>query len=508
MTQTIVLNKFIKFLNFKRKELKNLLESEEKIPEKQQQQIKQTLLDLGKLQQDFSKGHCFAFSLCYSSMAYLGKAVLAWWEALLCAIAAWDETEEALTREVTLPPLPHVKNAPTTLTALITKALDYIKLHQTDSNHEDNRLIFEDQKEGVVHQRIVLEPNRGFFELLDNAGNLKKITHRECAAGNFTDEQLERLLEEKYINGFICLLHNSSHALSLSYFDSQWRLYDPNYPHEPEKIHQTFTTKKELIKNLRCILGTSIAIEVASLEPSQQSHIEVSYRTMINESGTTLFCNHGLILIALLTPVVLDKMLLNDAATEPSCCAHVAQGVIEKTSDNWTGLHMVARYAPAALGRVLDYAARAPAGCARIANTLVEKTQDGWTGLNMIARYAPAQLTKAFTLVSQAENGAELILKILATKTAEGKNNWQAIKSQLSSYQLYRLKKHIVDQFSASIRDHETAKKLKQLLTNPTESDYQNLCVKQGFFSLSKPTKISQTLLGTLNRRLRASPAA
>lgn len=220
MTQAIITDKFITYLSIKEEELNSYYQSlSDTKPDQPQElqkkklmlkQTKERLAELKKLQDDFiQKGHCFGFALCYSSMAFLGEPTLAWWESALCTIAEWDGKKNTLMTAIkTLPTLPYTESKETNLDTLITKGINYIKLNHADLAETANRVVeLKDEQGKDYDQRSMLRPNAGIFELLANDGKtIKKIAHAQTVAGCFSDEHLDRLLEEKTIDGFICIL--------------------------------------------------------------------------------------------------------------------------------------------------------------------------------------------------------------------------------------------------------------------------------------------------------------
>ncbi|MHB1949460.1 MAG: hypothetical protein ACYCQI_15280 [Gammaproteobacteria bacterium] len=119
-----------------------------------------------------------------------------------------------------------------------------------------------------IHQTIVFDP-QGPFEILIG-GKPTKIQSKTSMIGDFTKEQLLKLLNKSIIEGNICCVVNENHAIRLAYKNSQWILYDPNYDHAAvETIKFVTDSKEKLVDEIFKIMGDSLGVVVSSLNNKQ-----------------------------------------------------------------------------------------------------------------------------------------------------------------------------------------------------------------------------------------------
>ena len=97
MSQDLIKEKFIKYLDLIEPELIKALESEFSHPAQRIADLKNYL---NEVREYLEKGYCFGFSVVHGAMDSVGK--INWWEEVLVNIANWDETPEQLDQSVLL----------------------------------------------------------------------------------------------------------------------------------------------------------------------------------------------------------------------------------------------------------------------------------------------------------------------------------------------------------------------------------------------------------------------
>lgn len=354
VTQTVILDKFIRYSKIKYKQYNDAYEleknaakdfAEKEAINKRQEELKQDHELLIKI---LDGGHCFGFSLLHAVMDILGK--LEWWEALLLKVANWDEKEESLLNENTLPgsdPLltdEYNKNKPYILTQhsldhIIDRALYYIAFHQCSSNNSN--LYY---KPTEMYQSNILDPNSfssskdpqkqtSFLEYLKD-GIIHTIQQRKKIAGNFSREQLLEILEDEQCKNSIIMVSNGAHAIRLGFDGVKWLVYDPNYnhtqPNQKSKALYFTGTKEECINEIISILGSAIGFDFASADPQRSYHFP-AYEKLIQTNLASLFSDKGIFILNNKLP---DELLTYLEKAEQS--ASLRDDIFEKCKNSFT----------------------------------------------------------------------------------------------------------------------------------------------------------------------------
>ncbi|OGO90275.1 MAG: hypothetical protein A3F41_07350 [Coxiella sp. RIFCSPHIGHO2_12_FULL_44_14] len=302
-------------------------------------------------QEVFFRGLCHGFSIVYGYMAATDN--LPWWAALLTELIEWDGTEEKLNEIISLPGAreDNPPEFPTTRRNLFLRALDYLYFHQASESLE-----------GYLQQQTLLQKD-GVFE-----SEQGKIVHHFVAAGSFSFNDIEELLDEKiFSKEVICLIYMDTHACAFRYAEDRWFFYDPNKGKEEE-----YSRKSNMANR---IWATAKRYNGNEFGPSNRSSLSIDIATWKQD---------------------IDFSPLSEVYTN----------LIDKKPIDLvggTGLHMMACYAPAQLPNLFTLAENDTYFGKKFAASLAAKDKNEKTGLEMILRYAPDQLDALFRLASKNE---------------------------------------------------------------------------------------------------------
>lgn len=178
------------------------------------------------------EGTCFAYSICYSSMALSNK--LGWWKSAIAKIAAWDGNECALYKPTYLN---QAQNPYETLDFLFQRIINYVVFHQP--MEEVYRVVFKG-----MEQEELLQPKKAYFEL-NKAGNT--IKQSKNMIGYFTQDSLDLLLTPSLLQHDIVLIGSKDHSCAIRYTRNQWYFFDSN--HSCAKA-LSFNNKSEFIQRI------------------------------------------------------------------------------------------------------------------------------------------------------------------------------------------------------------------------------------------------------------------
>lgn len=423
MTQRIILNKFIKFLDII--EIQLIKELKEEFPSNYQDKVKATQHDLNDLRLTLKKGHCLGFSVIDGAMDHIGK--LYWWDHARIAVANWDEQESTLDKLIELPDSeddffgptkkekaeqsiqsPLVDKKKINLKTLFSRLLPYVISTQAcfDKNFKPNNL----------NQYTLLSPTEHHFEILSKEGVVKSIQQRRITAGNLTTTELLKLLDENDFTDTIAIIHSPRHAIRVSCKNGLWSVYNSNYDQTSlTTCRKFFPIKLGVVNAIFGILGQSIAIEIASTDSLKKISLPLFSELKPFEMLDRLR-EDGLFVIAKWCPDILLNVL-EQVENLPSADKIIAQGLLRK--NNGTGLQFIAKFAPEALSKALEVAAKAKNGDKLIARALLaqdDEEDNKRIGLKAILLHAPASLALALDLASQTLEGCELIVQALLFK--------------------------------------------------------------------------------------------
>ncbi|MDQ8039273.1 MAG: hypothetical protein REH83_02580 [Rickettsiella sp.] len=261
MSQTVILNKFIRYLELKKKEIKS--------------QYDPILID--KLIEDFKNGHCFGFALCYAAMALAGR--LGWWRAMLVKAYYWDGSPIALSKSILMPG--SLEKKPIRLKEIFERLIHYIAFHQLDTttcdfltvngswseSHYKSALFVPSLDFKNISQINILGADIKYFEFVNEIGQIKQIQVEADIHDKFIIEELSYLFKSEIIKTNIYLILSHNHAIAVMYDKEYWGVYDPNYSHDSVlSLDKLFSNTTEVSKEVLRILGKEITIKLASLE--------------------------------------------------------------------------------------------------------------------------------------------------------------------------------------------------------------------------------------------------
>lgn len=319
-------------------------------------------------------GFCVGFSICHATMDMLGDGD--WWEHALIEIANWNEAPAGLSKKISLPGAR--EKEPVELQKIMERVINYVVYNQASTKKLGDFVI------SGLNQDNILEPNAGYFEVVDEG--IQGIKDRRMIAGNFSKERIGKLLDEKNIEGNICIIHGSGHAIRVGYQNNKWIIYDPNYDHRSSAtIHKEFSNKNDMINELTRIMGQSISIEIASFKNNK------ILLPKINEMDADEIKNcikrDGLQLIARFTPEQIPY-LLDKAETSKEMADNILQALSSLSSEApgtvRSGLHSMLTLPPQYFERMLNIIGKSEPDVTKIEKMLTTKSRGTWTGFDQL----------------------------------------------------------------------------------------------------------------------------
>jgi len=409
-----------------------------------------------------SEGHCQGFSVCFAAMNLIDK--LDWWEAAINAVALWDENPSTLKKKIKLPN----GDSDETYAQIFERVLNYIVFYQVDTDSQ----FYPNIKINRINWNKIFIPGSKYFDILCPDKKIRRIKERKTAAGFFTVNQLNHLLDPSLMSETMCFVYSPVHVITVSYKKPNWILYDPNYDHDVpvgQPIHKTFKTKKSLINEILKIQGNSLAIVYAAFK-EERKILFPQVDEIIKLKASTLLKEHGLEIICAYAATLLPKILKQSTKSRQTADV-IADGIVAHDSTGWTGLHIIIRLCPRLLPLILEYCSES-SKCATsialalslvehstnktgldmlveeaanylplilsyveqstkgkdlIAFALAHQSEVGITGLYKIAKYAPHYLPRILDYISQSNHAPDALAMALAVKSPEGESGWDFV---------------------------------------------------------------------------------
>lgn len=221
------------------------------------------------LAEKIREGNCFAYSVCYSSMA-LSKR-LGWWESAITKIGAWDGEELSLNKSTYLK---QALNPYETLDFLFQRIIDYVIFHQP---MDAAKLIFKG-----MNQINFLQPGTQYFELNETGNTIKQCQNM---IGYFTQEDLDLLLTPSLLQYDIALIGSRDHSCVIRYARNQWHFFDSNHSCAKAVMYKN---KSEFIKRIFFELRGGLEIYFASLNKDASWDFTNYYSLLENKMGQLL----------------------------------------------------------------------------------------------------------------------------------------------------------------------------------------------------------------------------
>ncbi|MBV9575291.1 MAG: hypothetical protein JO149_01565 [Gammaproteobacteria bacterium] len=345
------------------------------------------------------KANCFVFSVVHA--AFREASLLNWWHSTLISLEEWNNNQLNLLNEI----------SPTYLSPTSTRipvALQELTLSTLFEIAADPFIRWSPFKSGNASDLDLLCPGNNQFRIVNAHGEELFIKDRQFPLiGRFSVEKIAKALGD---NPGICLVHTLnyiSHTINIGCENGKWFIYDPEYQKDlfaqhAYKFLRFFDSKEAAIEEMLKIQnhGAAIAIEMASTQhrvtPSLNLHTEEATLDFINHhlSVDTIF------LLAKYLPSVLMQLIdyistANAAhADEVNLLKYcIASSLSTIVVENWTGAHILIRYAPRVFERLITLINHESSYETLIelnlANSLINKTNQGKTVLHMMIRYAP-----------------------------------------------------------------------------------------------------------------------
>ncbi len=409
MTQRVILNQFIKYLDIKSrqylKELGNHKSASKRRKRLIQIEKEKHLAHIKKIKEYLKKGNCHGFVICHAAMDCIGKGE--WWENVLVTLDNWDGTEEALKKDVILPGSISTDNYKS-LDYLFNRALNYIMYHQVDVD------FIEESGFGLkgLEQVNLLKPVRNnndhnYFEIVaaDNQ-SVAVIKNAIVAAGHFTSEDLLALLEGDQIQGNICKMATYDHTVRIGYTGNDWIFYNSNDDHlQLETIHKV-DTKEEIVTEVIRILETNdLTLTIASLE--ERTLVLPHFEEMLKNRKIDLLRECGFHRLVKFRPDCINECLAFATEQKSSELAEtIANALLKQNEDHWTGLHMLIRYGKGAINQLFQWVEQTKDKelfCS-IVDAFLVTIKDVDSGLLMLANHEPKSIVKLFHLGEQMED--------------------------------------------------------------------------------------------------------
>lgn len=359
-----------------------------------------------------SHGLCFSFAMCQGAMGVLGLSKF--WNQALTHLAKWDGRAESLSDEIILDGVAESQKV-MKLGQLFERMSNYIiinhPLGQRKSLDEKKSFSYQRFEVKGVSQKTMVRPREtendpAYFEVLDEKNELYGISDLQTMVGNFEFNTLALLLDEREMAGKFCLCSNENHSICISYINSKWIIYDPNYP--VTELCKEFETKEaaaiEIIERLKKLVTLEIitlnpanglvkdAQELVEPKAESKSEDEIEsgtkfsevkedegdkqdkkedqkddheskdadktgyalYQDLIDdpERINTIFAGSGLRLLLLHDPKKLDKIIETMSET-PEGKESLAMLLVNADSDNRNGLATISCFYPQALEKII-----------------------------------------------------------------------------------------------------------------------------------------------------------
>ncbi len=368
MTQTIVKQKMIKYLEEDARVHLELLEKQSQAAQTQKQkqvieeQKKEFIATNNELREALKEGQCFGLAVVHGGMDMVGY--LSWWENALVHIANWDEKTASLDDAIKLANSPEDNE---NLRSIFNRAVNYIvPSHASDQSYFPN-----------MSQKNILKPDgyvvtaptsklfpipeeikRSYFEIMgpDEKETTQTIQKRKIIAGNLAKEHLVEDLKN-ISNDVMILVHVANHTIRLYRDGENWVVYDSNYDHTKlSTIHREYENLSSAIDEVFRIMGPSITIEAVSL--NEKAVIDFpEYDNYLKRSPINLVKNLGLNVIASTTPEVLPKLFsqINDTQEGQALLRAIIEALGQKGDYNANALQRIAQNAPAALHELFKH---------------------------------------------------------------------------------------------------------------------------------------------------------
>lgn len=248
-------------------------------------------------------GKCHGFVLGRSAMRRF--LYLQYWDKLRRVVSNWDGYQENLDEIITLPQ----QKSPATRREIFNRLIQFIVYAQADSSLSPHG-----------NQSQLLDSNSGQFEFLEN-GKIYTIRQRCATAGHFTTTKLASLFSTTFLRRikqiskekFIFCISSSEHIIEveipIQY--GSWLVYDPNYDDKDTKglSHKIFSLVTAWVDEIIKILGNDIILELLYFderENAPKKDLEIFPDLPLHD----LLQGYGFHVIARFAPQQLSRLLV------------------------------------------------------------------------------------------------------------------------------------------------------------------------------------------------------
>lgn len=383
------------------------------------------------IEQNLQSGKCFGYSLVHAAMDCIGK--IRWWENVLVELNNWDGTEKSLTDMVLIPGASKYTTRRLLFERVLNYI---IPTQANAFNAEmENFLLDKMSYRNMLDPNAHISPrfkdnsqqHKSFFEILDENNNILTIQQNSKVSGNFSKDQLRSLLSNERLKDNICIIYSIEHAIRVGFKDNQWILYDANYQHsDPTKIHKSGTQDQIIDEIFKQLQTQAITLDFASFNKNKLFEFS-DYEQFIEKNAMSLLQNGGIGIIATNTPEILPKILQNiDYSTLPieqqSFLAHELLYDIPYLNELIPTFHLFAQSSPNSLTEIFKLASKYNPNIkqrndiiAALSTSLTKTSSEQYTGLHFIAQYAPDSLDKLFELAVDSPTILHAITQALTT---------------------------------------------------------------------------------------------
>jgi len=422
--QTTLINQLVRYIK--------LLPQEVDVPKKAQPWNPVTLV--GKLVKKEEKvddgsyeidGLCFGFAVCDATFHRLGKTN--WWLHVKEVMANWDGSSAALEKRYRL----RDSEKEESLKYIFERVLNYILFNYASFNIPGPPSFFPTKNSQINFLKPISEltpAEKEFwsgFELSDrdekNKPIVRKIQSRASFGGYFEQNTWAHFLKQNHgtIASSISLLHNHEHSCALCADEKFWYFYNSDDREGKPRIYSLEDTD-QLASLIQQEMGKSIGLQCASYDKNIQLNTANVYSEPLdekNEATAQLLKEKGLHLMASYAPHALLALIKNPPSSETR--KNIAQALVTKDVESWTGFDWLVERAPTTIPALLDLARTDSDIRESLTQALIAKAGESWTGFDRLVYHLPATIPVLFDLAKTNSDIRESLAQALIAKAGE-----------------------------------------------------------------------------------------
>lgn len=216
-----------------------------------------------RIDKKMGEGCCVGFSFSYGYMRYLDE--LPWWEALIEAIAEWDETPASLKKVIKLKHAKDPMYRSVTLDTIFKLVVDYVYGIQGQQKDLIELELPKGIHDGQLTSRIELRSLSGdYISIEDSIKFPFNCADAKTFSNFFNRKDVKRAFADRNRMMFLC---GRQHLTYMYYEDDAWFIYDPNdWRGEPCRVGSNLESLRGIIKS---IASSSCAFEMVMLPPGK-----------------------------------------------------------------------------------------------------------------------------------------------------------------------------------------------------------------------------------------------